>query len=294
MIQINTKYTPFLVISILSLIWSSTWLVIKIGLQTLPPFLSAGWRFLLAFLCLGAFAIALKLKFPRDLRSHLFFIGFSIINFSASYAIVYWSEQYINSGLTSVLFAVMPFYVAMFSIKLLPSEQITLKKVLGITVGFSGVILIFSDQLHFSHPLAIYAMSAVLISPAFTALGTIIGKKARLTYHPVTLNALPLLYTGISLMILHALFENTNPVTYTAMGIFSIIYLAVLGTAIAFVLYFWLLKTTSAVLMSLITFITPPLALLWGWLILGEAITLRLVLGMLVIFSGIAIVRRSR
>jgi drug/metabolite transporter (DMT)-like permease len=78
------------------------------------------------------------------------------------------------------------------------------------------------------------------------------------------------------------------------MGIFSIIYLAVLGTAIAFVLYFWLLKTTSAVLMSLITFITPPLALLWGWLILGEVITLHLVLGMLVIFSGIAIVRRSR
>ncbi len=289
----NNKYFPWIVIAILSLIWSSTWLAIKIGLETLPPFLSAGWRFFTAFLVLTIYAYKLKLKFPRDLKSHLFFLTFSLINFSGGYALVYWGEQYINSGLASVLFSVMPFYVAVFSIKFLPSEEITFKKMLGILIGFAGIIVIFSDQLHISHPKAIYGMIGVLISPAFSALGTIIGKKARATYHPVTLNTLPLLYTGITFFILHYFFESAGKSDFTIPAVLSILYLGIMGTAVAFVLYFWLLKTTSAVLMSLITFITPPLALLWGWIVMGETITLKLVFGMLIIFSGIAVVRMS-
>ncbi|MGD9899188.1 MAG: DMT family transporter [Calditrichaceae bacterium] len=289
----NTKYTPWIVIAILSLIWSSTWLAIKIGLETLPPFLSAGWRFFTAFLVLSIYAYKLKLKFPRDLKSHLFFLLFSLVNFSGGYALVYWGEQYINSGLASVLFSVMPFYVAVFSIKFLPSEEITFKKMLGILIGFAGIVVIFSDQLHISHPYAVYGMIGVLISPAFSAAGTILGKKARATYHPVTMNTLPLLYTGITFFILHNLFESAGKSDFTIPAVLSILYLGIMGTAVAFVLYFWLLKTTSAVLMSLITFITPPLALLWGWMVMGETITLKLVFGMLIIFSGIAVVRKS-
>ena len=97
----NNKYLPFIIITILSLIWGSTWVAIKIGLEDLPPFLSAGWRFLLASIFLFAYGIKAKLPFPKDLRSHLFLLTFSAINFTVSYALVYWGEQYINSGLTS-------------------------------------------------------------------------------------------------------------------------------------------------------------------------------------------------
>ena len=284
---------PWIIIIILSLIWSSTWLAIKIGLETLPPFLSAGWRFFLAFIALSLYALKLKLPFPKDLKKHLFFLFFSLINFSAGYGLVYWGEQYINSGLTSVLFSVMPFYVALFSIKMLPSENITLKKMLGITVGFLGVAIIFQDQLYLSGEMALWGMAAILLSPAFSAVGTIVGKKAVATYHPVTLNTFPLLYTSITLFALHFIAESTLPVDFTLPAILSLLYLSIFGTAAAFVLYFHLLKTTSAVLMSLITFVTPPMALFWGWLVLGEAVSWQLLIGMVVIFSGIAIVRKS-
>ncbi len=284
---------PWLVIVILSLIWSSTWLGIKLGLQTLPPFLSAGFRFFIAFLTLSFYALKLKLTFPKDLRSHLFFLFFSLINFTIGYGLVYWGEQYINSGLTSVLFSVMPFYVAVFSIKMLPSETITVKKFLGIFIGFIGVALIFQDQLEFSGTMALLGMAAVLLSPGFSALGTIIGKKARQKYHAVTLNTLPLLYTSITFFIFYLLWEQKADVQFTPVAIVSLFYLGIFGTAIAFVLYFTLLKNTSAVLMSLITFVTPPLALLWGWIVLGESISWQLVAGMIVIFSGIAMVRRQ-
>ena len=289
----NKKLSPVIVIIILSLIWSSTWLAIKIGLKDLPPFLAAGWRFFIAFLALSLYAVKLKLPVVKNLKDHAFFLLFSLVNFTAGYSLVYWGEQYINSGLASVLFTVMPFYVALFSIKILPSEKVTLIKFLGIFVGFAGVALIFKDQLYISRHMAYYGMLALLISPAFSALGTILGKKARRKYHTVTLNTFPLLYTGITLFAMHFFFEQGQLVFYSWPAVFSLLYLGIFGTAIAFALYFWLLKTTSAVLMSLITFVTPPLALLWGWIVLGEQITFMLIIGMLLIFGGIFIVRKG-
>ncbi len=291
--MIQNKYLPALVIVILTLIWSSTWLAIKIGLDTMPPFLAAGWRFLIAFIVLFLFSLKLNHPIPKDWRTHLFFLGFSFVNFTAGYGLVYWGEQYLNSGLTSVLFTVMPFYVAIFSIKLLPSENINLTKMVGILIGFLGVIIIFGDQLKLNGANAVYGMIAVLISPAFSALGTIMGKIARNRFHPVTLNTFPMLYASLMLFAIHFAVDSGVPVHYTLKSYLSILYLGIFGTAIAFVLYFWLLKTVSAVFMSLITFVTPPLALFWGWIIREEQITLNLILGMLVIFAGIYIVGKA-
>lgn len=268
-------------------------MVIKIGLEDMPPFFSAGLRFMIAFIALFLYAVKKKIALPRDLRVHLFFALFSLINFTGGYALVYWGEQYINSGLTSVLFSVMPFYVALLSIKFLPQEKVSLKKMMGIAVGFTGVVIIFKDQLSFSGEGVFLGMSAILISPIFSSFGTIIGKKAREKYHAVTINTFPLFYSSITFFIMYLLFEQNRMISFTPTALFSLFYLALFGTAVAFVLYFWLLKSTSSVLMSLITFITPPLALIWGWFILDEQLTLNLLIGMVIIFSGIFIVRKS-
>ena len=135
-------------------------------------------------------------------------------------------------------------------------------------------------------------MVAVLIAPLFSSLGTIAGKKASNNYHPITLVTLPMFYASLSFFGLSILFErNTQPI-FDFMAIFSILYLALFGTAIAFVLFFWMLRNTSAVLMSMITFVTPPVALLWGWFILDEHITYLLVLGLAAILIGIFIVKK--
>lgn len=257
----------------------------------MPPFFSAGVRFIIASLGLFLFAYRLKLKIPSDLKSHLFFIYFSLSIFTFSYGLIYWGEQYINSGLTSVLFAVMPFYTAIFSIKLLPSEKITIRKVMGIIIGISGVAIIFIDQLIIEHPLALYGMIAALISPAFSAYGSILGKKATHRFHPVIINILPLLYAGIIFLIIAIFTEPVSQIHFTFMSYFSLLYLSLVGTALAFAVYFWLLKNTSVLLMSSITFITPPLALIWGWLTLDELITWKLFIGMIVVFCGIYFVR---
>jgi drug/metabolite transporter (DMT)-like permease len=248
---------------------------------------------MIAFVAVSLYALKIKIPFKLNLKDHLFFMTFSVVNFSGSYALVYWAEQYINSGLASVLFSVMPFYVAFFAIWFLPAEKISFKKFLGIMVGFLGVLVIFRDQLQFSHTLAIFGMIAVVLSPAFSAMGTIMAKKARMRFHAVTLNTLPLLYTSLTFLIMYLLFELDRNVVFNWPAVISLLYLGIFGTALAFVLYFWLLKTTSAVLLSMITFVTPPLALIWGWLVLGESVSWELLIGMIIIFSGIVIVRKS-
>jgi len=280
-----------IVFIVLSLIWSSTWLFIKMGLESMPPFYSAGWRFLIAFAALFLYVRHLKIPFPRDINSHLFFLSFGMSIFTISYGLVYWGEQYLSSGLTSVLFSVMPFYTAALAWFMLPAEKLTLKKSLGLISGLGGLVLIYNDQISWTGgPMAWAGLTAVLISPAFSALGTIQGKKAARRFHPVMLNTLPLLYASVTFFLLHIILKEPTVPHLPVMGYFSLIYLGLIGTALAFVLYFWMLGHTSALLMSSITFVTPPLALFWGWLVLDEPVTMQLIAGMLIIFAGIYLI----
>jgi len=290
----SRKYLPVIVFALLCLIWSSTWMVIKIGLKSLPPFLSLGIRFFVAFLFLFLYIRIKKIEFPKGIRDHLFFLVFGMINFTGGYAFVYWAEQYIASGLTSVLFSIMPFYVLIISWRLLPQDRINWKKFIGVCFGFVGLLIIFRDQMYLNSMdrNVIYGMVAVLIAPMFSATGTIMGKKATNRMNPFVLNTLPLLYSSLFFLMLSLMVErNTHPV-FDARAIFSIIYLGLLGTSVAFVMYFWMLKNTSAIMMSMITYVTPPLALIWGWVILDENISSLLVIGLLFIFSGIYMVRK--
>lgn len=293
--KINQKYIPALVFISLCLIWSSTWVVIKIGLYSLPPFLAAAIRFLIAYLLLSLYALMMKLQFPKGLKIHAFFLWFGILNFTGGYALVYWGEKYIASGLTSVLFSVMPFYVLILSIWLLPEETINLKKIVGVLLGFFGIIIIFKDQLNL-HNLdsnVLYGMIAVVIAPVFSSLGTITAKRKGANFHPIVLITIPMLYAAILFFILSVTFEWDSHPVFDFNAVFSIIYLALFGTVIAFILYFWMLKNTSALLMSMITFVTPPLALVWGWALLNEFISYFLIVGLMIIFSGIMLVRKN-
>jgi drug/metabolite transporter (DMT)-like permease len=276
------------------MIWSSTWVVLKAGLTSLPPFLAAGIRFSIAFLVLLVFARFKKIDLTAGMKTHFYFVLFGFLNFTGGYAFVYWGQQYIPSGLGSVLFAVMPFYVLVFSFWLLPEEKASFRKTLGVVLGFVGVLIIFQDQLTISqtnHQL-FAGMLAVVTAPVFTSLGNIMGKKARESFHSISLITYPMLYSSLAFYILSVSFEQDAMIVWDFNGVFSLIYLAVLGTAVAFGLYFWMLKNSSVILMSMITFVTPPLALLWGRLLLDETVTYFLVFGLICILAGIFIVRR--
>ncbi len=270
-------------------IWGSTWLVIKVGLETMTPLLSAGLRFALAAGILYTIIRIRKIPIPWNKDTRWFFLVASLTSFSLPFGLVYWGEHQISSGLTSILFATFPLWVTIMSALMLSGEKVNTQKVAGVLLGFSGVVTIFYPDVQFDGNLnAILGMAAVVLSAAIQAFSAVLIKKHGHSISPFVVSFVPMAISAVILMTGSVLLEDTSAVIFTAQGIFSIFYLAVFGTVVTFVSYFWLLKRVEVVLLSLTSFVTPLIAILLGVFILGEHVSPQLFGGAALVFLGIA------
>ncbi|MGA9406269.1 MAG: EamA family transporter, partial [Bacteroidota bacterium] len=243
-------------------IWGSTWLAIKIGLETMAPLLAAGCRFLVASALLFILITVRGVKVPLNRNDRRFYVIVALTAFSIPYGLVYWGEQYIPSGLTSIVFSIYPFTVALFSFLFLPNERVTIWKISGIAIGFFGIFTIFSNDIHISNPNAIWGMVAILASAVLQAYSVIVIKKHGHAIHPFAITFVPMLMGAVLLLAASVIFEDFSKVDFTVRAIFTIFYLGIFGSVATFVSYFWLLKRVEAVILSLTSFITPIIAVI--------------------------------
>jgi len=269
-------------------IWGSTWLVIKVGLETMTPLLSAGLRFAVAGVVLFGIIRVRNIVIPWNKKTASFFFTVSLTSFSIPFALVYWGEQHVSSGLTSILFAVFPFCVAIMSFLMLPNEKLTFAKIAGIILGFTGVVVIFSNDVRFrTGTEQVFGMAAIVLSALIQAFSAVLIKKHAHDLSPFVVSFIPMSFAGIFLTLGGLLFENLSVVQFTSTAIFSILFLAVFGSVTTFVSYFWLLKRVEVVLLSLTSFITPIIAVFLGVIILDETVSSHLLLGSSLVLSGI-------
>lgn len=270
-------------------IWGSTWLAIKIGLETMTPMLSAGLRMALAGVILFAIIRIKKIPIPWNAESRWFYGIAALTSFSIPFALVYWGEHQISSGMTSILFATFPLWVAVMSGIFIPSEELTQYKIIGVLLGFTGVATIFSNDIQFDgNSLAWLGMGAVILSAAMQGFSAVFIKKHGHTISPFVVSCLPMSISAVLLLSASLFFEDTSGVQFTPLAIVSIFYLAIFGSIVTFVSYFWLLKRVEVVLLSLTAFITPLIAVFLGVLILNEQISTQLFVGATLVFLGIA------
>ncbi len=283
---------PSFLIALLCLIWGSTWLGIKIGLEDSPPFLSAGLRFLIATIFLYIWAKCRGIRFSdyKDQIIKILIPGFFL--YYLAYSLIYLGEQYINSGLTAVLFATFPFFVAIYATLLLKDEKLTRFKFLGLLTGFCGIILIFWDSLSFLGENLFAGMTGIILSAACSAYASVRVKRDLYSVEPIVISTYQMGLGTLLLLGSGFLLEKTSDFKLTYKSIGALLYLSFLGSALAFMAYYWLLKKIEVTKLSLITFITPIVALVLGWLILGEALTLYLLLGTILVIFGIWLVTR--
>lgn len=274
---------------LLAFIWGSTWLVIKIGLADLPPFLAAGLRFALAAGVLAALARARRIPFPRSRREHALLLGVGMTMFWASYGIVYWAEQYIPSGLTAVLFATHPFFTLMLAHVVLAAERITPRKALGVAIGFLGVVLVFRGDLMLDHPRGATAASVLLLAPLASAIGNVTVKRWGTHLHPFQLSILPMAYGATALLATSLVVEDGARVEWSSIAVGSVLYLAVLGSVVAFVGYYTLLKEVAVTTLNLMSYVYPVVAVVLGYLILGEVLDRLALAGAVFVLAGIAV-----
>ena len=280
---------PHTVFAALCVIWGSTWLGIKIGLDFLPPFLFAGLRFAAATIVLLILVKLLHAKMPRE-RSAWYLMSFlGIFQLTIPYGLVFWGEQYISSGLAAVLFATLPFFVALFA-HFFISEKLTQVKAAGILASFAGLMAIFwrdvsAQSIATRGPLL--GGIAVVVSTASAGIASVVAKKYAGKIDPPFNVLIQSAICSAALSALGLVLELGMRVDFTFVSVGAILYLGVFGSALAFVGLYWLLTQTTATNTSLLAFITPILALLLGWLVLREVPDPNVSLGTALILAGV-------
>jgi drug/metabolite transporter (DMT)-like permease len=277
---------------LLVLIWSSTWVAIKIGLEDCPALLGAGVRFALAGLILLVIAKVQR----RDLRTDWLLAGvLALAPFAFAYGLVYWGEQYVPSGLAAVLFGVLPLYTALLGAALLPDEPLRARLLAGVCIAIGGLALAFleSVELGAAEKAAIGA-TALALSPLGAAVGSIAQKLRAAELDAVVLNGWGMLWGGLLLLPVSLLTEDWGEFAWTAESVGSVLYLAVFGSAIAFVTLTVLLRHISAMAMSFLAMLLPFGALIFGALLYDESITARALLGAALVAAGLLIAQWSR
>ncbi len=274
--------------AILVLVWSSTWVSIKIGLDDLPPLFGAGVRFVLAGAVLLAGAAAVRRTVTATDWRLAALLG--VLPFAATYGLIYWAEQYVPSGLAAVLFGVLPLYVALLAAVLLPQEPLRPRLLAGIGIAIAGLALAFNESLDLGHgELAGLAAGAVLLSPVASAIGNVAIKLRGARTDAVVLNGWAMLLAGVLLLAASAPFEAWGDTAWTAAAVGSILYLALAGTAFTFVTLTVLLRELPAVTISFISVLLPFGALAFGALLEDERITPAVVAGAALVAGGIAV-----
>ncbi|MVV48976.1 EamA family transporter [Pseudomonas sp. PB120] len=288
------SWFPALVTSVLFLIvclsWGTTWLGIKIAVETVPPLTAAGLRFLIAFPLFLSFALLRRepLLFPK--QSRWFFVFVTLSYFSLPYYLLNYGELHVSSGLTALLFSCMPVFILLFSALFL-REKIYPSQGLGIAIGFGSLFMIIRSQgLHLDHA-ELFGVLAILCAAVMHALCYVVTKKHGSAISVITYNTLPIGIAGLMLFIAGL---NVEAPVFDAISLRSwgaLFYLGLVASVGGFIVYFLLLKRLSPIILSFVFIIFPVFAVVIGAWYEGQSLSRELMVYSATLLAGFAITK---
>ncbi|MCM3876925.1 MAG: EamA family transporter [Thermoanaerobaculia bacterium] len=273
---------------VLCLIWGSTWLFIKLGLADLPPISFAGLRFVVASAVLWGIVAIRKAPLPKGFRAWGYLALTGFLAFSVNYGLLFWGEERTSSGLAAVLQATIPAFGLVTAHFLLPADRMTLPKVSGVALGIAGVAVIFSDRATLAGPDALRGGLAIVGGAFAVALSNVLVKARGGSFDPLILAAVQMSFGLVPLVAAGFVLEG-SPLAFrwTPRAVVSLLYLALVGSVVAFLLFYWLLRRMDVTKVLLIALVTPVLAVALGAAVLGERLGPRAFLGTAMILAGV-------
>jgi drug/metabolite transporter (DMT)-like permease len=271
------------------LVWGSTFLVMRLGVRTLPPMLFAGGRFLFAGALLAAIAVPLHERFPRTRVEWRYVFAFSLLMIACSSGLTTIALKHLPSNEGALLSAGSALWIAWLGALGPKGHKLTLRGNLGLLLGLAGVALLVwprgaAMSGHFGW------QSLVLAGSLSWAIGTVLYRNAALPVGPVAFNAVVMLLGGTWLLLAGAATGEIPGWRWEAGGLAAMAYLAVLGSALAYTAYTWLLRHSPADRVGTFAYVNPAIAAVLGWAVLDEALATTQVAGMVVVLLGVALV----
>jgi len=282
----------YFIYTVLCLIWGSTWLAIKIGLEDSLPLWSAGIRFILAGAIMFGVNRFRKLEYPHGPSETFKVVLPGLFMYGLSYMLIYMAEVYISSSLTAFLFASFPFFVAGFSLIMLKEERLKTIGWIGTVIGFLGIIFVFYDSLAQSR-FVLWGVLLAVLGAAAAAFGSVYIRAHLRQYHVAVLAEIQMIAGAVMITLVALVFEPISAFKITLNSVSALLYLAVFGSVIAFLGYYWLLKKIEVMKVAQIAFITPFVAFALGYFVRYETFNLFTILGSLLIIAGVIMVVRK-
>src|SRR5436309_3498988 len=277
----------------LCIVWSSTWLAIRVGLRDLSPISYVAIRFLIAIVALIAVSVG-RTRLRSTRRSDYGVLAFTgMLMFAINYVLLFWGELYVSSGLAAILQASIPIFGMVFAHWLLPEEPLRWQRLLGAFVSIGGVALICARLLSFNGWLAFLGGLGITIGAASAAFSNVLLKSRRMDLAPAMMAAWQMIFGTAPLLVIGFIVDG-NPARFhwTEMAIFCLLYLAIIGSSLTFLLLYWLMPLMSVTKLQTISLITPPGAIALGWALGGERLSAWSLLGACFVLAGVWMIFR--
>ena len=273
---------------LLVLIWGSTWAAIRIGVTSVPPFIFAFERAVTVSVLLTALTLANGLRFPRD-RTTIAAAAFAgVVNTGTSWAIIFWSEQYVPSGLVAVFGAAGPIWTAFLAHFFVRGDRLSRLKIIGLACGLVGIGILVGAPDPGSRPEAFLATALLALMPVTWGFGTIVQVRVLREGSPLPLVAIGT-WCGSVVLLPFALTQVGQPAAWTAGVILGFVYLVVLGSCVGLVLQLWLTRRLRPTTMTLSQLLISAQAVTVGAVVLGESVTLRMLAGAALVAAAIGL-----
>ncbi len=279
---------------IVCVVWGSTYLAIRIGVQALPPFLFAGLRFVVAGLLLLGLALALRARLPTTAREWRTHIIVGVLLLAGGNASVVWAEQFVTSGAASLFVVTVALWMAFFD-AVLPGGASTpsWRVVVGLLVGFAGTALLVGAtpaeiaQADLRGPLALTSASASW------ALGSVFSKRRGSEASPYVASSIQMLAGGALVTLLGLATGEAKAWQWSATGLGALGYLVVMGSIVGYSAYAYALRHAPATIVGTYAYVNPVVAVLLGWLVLSEPVTGRTFVAMGLILGAVVWIQVS-
>jgi drug/metabolite transporter (DMT)-like permease len=275
---------------IVCVVWGSTYLVIRVGVESFPSLWFAGIRFVAAGLIMYLFLLYRKIPIPRNWKDYLPIAWIGILLLTIGNGFLVWSEQWIDSGLAALICAALPIWMALFGLIFIRSLRPTLLMFLGISLGFIGMFILIYPRIGPVGSFSFKGIFGLLLGTMGWAIGTVLTFKYGSRYHALVLTTFEMLFGGIILVVCGLLFQHFHWQSVTLTAWYSLVYLIIIASCITLSAYSYLMSHAPPTWATTYAYINPVIAVFLGWLILQEPVNLNIMLGASIILTGVGIV----
>ena len=276
---------------LLGTVWGSSFLWIKLALVELGPFTLVGLRLLFGALGMALVLWARPTIFPKDRRIWGMLALMGLTNTALPFVLISWGQTSIDSGVASILNSTTPLFTLVIAHFFLDDEHMSVPRAIGLVVGFVGIFLLFSrDVGSDGFRTGLLGQAAVLTAAISYAGSSVFARRAFRNIPLLVQASVPLFFADTLIWV--GAFSLEAPVSLPHLPItwFSLAWLGLLGSCLAYLLYFYLLTQVGSTRTTLVTYMFPVIGIGLGTLFLGEVLDGRLVLGALLVVAGIGVV----